>query len=66
MRVEQVGGVSLDKGLQETLGEDFKRAEPISIPLALAILLVAFGALIAAGVPVLLALSAVAAAMGLA
>ncbi|WP_460653794.1 MMPL family transporter [Kribbella endophytica] len=66
LRVEQVGGESIDKALSETLGEDFKRAEMFSLPVTLAILLVAFGALIAATVPLLLALSAVAAAIGLA
>jgi putative drug exporter of the RND superfamily len=65
LRVEQVGPGSLDKALSETLGKDFEKAELISLPLTLLILLVAFGALIAAGVPVLLALSAVGAAIGL-
>ena len=57
--------LSIDKALNETLGKDFKRAEMFSLPVTLAILLIAFGALIAAGVPLLLALSAVAAAIGL-
>ncbi|MFF4238216.1 MMPL family transporter [Actinomadura geliboluensis] len=65
LRVEQVGTGSTAKGLGETLGEDFKRAEFISLPLTLLIMLVVFGAVIAAGVPVALALSSVAAAMGL-
>ncbi|MEU4640721.1 MMPL family transporter [Micromonospora sp. NPDC023814] len=65
LRVEQVGGPSISKALNDTLGEDFKRAELLSLPVTLAILIIAFGALIAAGVPVLLALSSVAAAMGL-
>jgi RND superfamily putative drug exporter len=66
LRVEEVGGESIDKALSETLGKDFQRAEFISLPVTLIILLVAFGALIAAAVPLLLALSAVAAAIGLA
>ena len=65
LRIEQVGGPSIDKALDDTLGKDFKRAELLSLPVTLAILIIAFGALIAAGVPVLLALSSVAAAMGL-
>jgi RND superfamily putative drug exporter len=65
LRIEEVGGASIDKALNETLGEDFKRAEMFSLPVTLAILLVAFGALIAASVPLVLALSAVAAAIGL-
>ncbi|WP_431434905.1 MMPL family transporter [Actinophytocola sp.] len=65
LRVEQVGGASLDKALSETLGEDFQQAELISIPVTLLIMLLVFGALIAAGVPVLLAMSAVGTALGL-
>ncbi|PZF88683.1 MMPL family transporter [Micromonospora deserti] len=65
LRVEQVGGPSINKALDDTLGRDFQRAELLSLPVTLAILIIAFGALIAAGVPVLLALSSVAAAMGL-
>jgi putative drug exporter of the RND superfamily len=65
LMVEQVGGASLDKALSATLGDDFQKAELISIPVTLLIMLVVFGALIAAGVPVLLAMSAVGAALGL-
>ncbi|MFB6723886.1 MMPL family transporter [Kribbella sp. NPDC056345] len=65
LRIEEVGGLSIGQALEKTLGEDFKRAELFSLPVTLAILLIAFGALIAASVPLLLALSAVAAAIGL-
>ncbi|GAA3340473.1 MMPL family transporter [Amorphoplanes nipponensis] len=65
LQVEQVGGPSINKALDDTLGADFKRAELLSLPVTLAILIIAFGALIAAGIPVLLALSSVAAAIGL-
>lgn len=65
LRVEQVGGKSLNKALSETLGKDFQKAEFISIPVTLIIMLLAFGAVIAAGVPVLLAMSAVGSALGL-
>jgi RND superfamily putative drug exporter len=65
LRVEQVGGASLNSALSKTLGEDFQKAELISIPVTLVIMLVVFGALIAAGVPVLLAMSAVGTALGL-
>jgi putative drug exporter of the RND superfamily len=65
LRVEQVGTGSTAKGVTETLGEDFEKAELISLPLTLLILLVVFGAVIAAGVPVVLALSCVGAAIGL-
>ncbi|UWZ35606.1 MMPL family transporter [Dactylosporangium roseum] len=65
LRVEETGGPSIGQAMDDTLGKDFKRAEFLSLPVTFAILIVAFGALIAAGVPVLLALSSVAAALGL-
>ncbi len=65
LRIEEVGPGSIDRALSASLGKDFHRAELVSIPIALALLLLAFGAVIAAGIPVLLALSAVAAAVGL-
>ncbi|GAA3273283.1 MMPL family transporter [Dactylosporangium vinaceum] len=65
LRVEETGGPSISKAMDDTLGKDFKRAEYLSLPVTFAILVVAFGALIAAGIPVLLALSSVAAALGL-
>jgi RND superfamily putative drug exporter len=65
LRIEEVGGASIGKALNDTLGKDFQRAELLSLPVTLAILVIAFGALIAAGIPVLLALSSVMTAMGL-
>jgi putative drug exporter of the RND superfamily len=65
LRVEQVGDASLDRAISGQVASDFSRAERLSLPVTLGILLLTFGALIAAGVPVLLALSAVAAAIGL-
>ncbi|MGE5828657.1 MAG: MMPL family transporter [Micromonosporaceae bacterium] len=65
LRIEEVGGPSIEKALDETIGQDFQRAERLSLPITLLILLIAFGALIAAGVPLLLAMSSVAAALGL-
>jgi uncharacterized membrane protein YdfJ with MMPL/SSD domain len=64
-RVEEFGDASAGKALDASLGKDFKRAEYLSIPLTLAILLLAFGAIVAAGIPVLLALTAVLSALGL-
>ena len=65
LRVEQFGDASVSKALDETQGEDFARAEKLSLPITLLILVIAFGAIVAAGIPVLLALSAVAGTMGL-
>jgi RND superfamily putative drug exporter len=44
---------------------DLARAEQLSVPVTLAVLLIVFGTLVAAAVPVLLAVTAVAAALGL-
>jgi putative drug exporter of the RND superfamily len=65
LRVEEVGDASMPKAINKELGKSFGKATSISLPVTLIILLVAFGAIIAAGVPVLLALSAVFAAVGL-
>ena len=65
LRVESVGAGSLDRGVNQVLEDDFSRAELLSVPVALLVLLVAFGAVLAAGVPVLLALTSVTAALGL-
>ena len=63
--VGEFGDASMTKALDDTQGKDFKRAEYLSVPITLAILLVAFGAIVAAGIPVVLALTAVLAALGL-
>jgi uncharacterized membrane protein YdfJ with MMPL/SSD domain len=63
--VGEFGDASATKALDDTQGKDFHRAEYLSVPLTLAILLFAFGAIVAAGIPVLLALTAVMAALGL-
>lgn len=65
LRVEGVGGQSVGHGVNTAVDEDLSRAGLLSLPVTLAILLVVFGALFAAGVPLLLAFSAVAAATGL-
>ncbi|HET8641627.1 MAG TPA: MMPL family transporter [Pseudonocardiaceae bacterium] len=65
LRVEQVGAASIESGVWTLVGEDIAKSSQISLPVTLVILLVAFGAIVAAGVPVLLGLSAVAAAIGL-
>ena len=64
-RVEQFGAASATRALDETVGEDFKRAEYTALPITLGILIVVFGALVAAGIPMLLGLTAVFAAIGL-
>jgi uncharacterized membrane protein YdfJ with MMPL/SSD domain len=64
LRIEEVGDASGERALNKTLGKDFKRAEMLSIPLTLGILLAVFGSLVAAVVPVGLALTAFMAAGG--
>ncbi|MGC0415062.1 MMPL family transporter [Embleya sp. AB8] len=63
--VEQFGSASGDKWFKDTIAKDFTRAEWTAVPLALGILLVAFGAVVAALLPVALALTAFIAAGGL-
>nr|MDT0660791.1 MMPL family transporter [Micromonospora sp. DSM 115978] len=65
LRVEIVGDASAGRAVDDLLARDLARAGLFSVPVTLVVLLVAFGAIIAAGVPLLLALSAVAAATGL-
>jgi uncharacterized membrane protein YdfJ with MMPL/SSD domain len=64
-RIEEFGDASADKALTESFEDDFRRAEVTSLPITLIILLLAFGAVVAALVPLLLAATAVAAALGL-
>ena len=64
-RIEQFGEGSADKALSKAFEDDFKKAEVTSLPITLVILILAFGALLAAFVPLLLAVTAVAAAIGL-
>jgi RND superfamily putative drug exporter len=58
-------GVSAEKQLDEKFNKDLERAGLLSLPVTIVILVIAFGALVAAGIPLLLALSAVVATMGL-
>ena len=64
-RVEEFGDASAGKALSESFEDDFQKAEVTSLPITLIILLLAFGAVVAALVPLLLAATAVAAAIGL-
>jgi uncharacterized membrane protein YdfJ with MMPL/SSD domain len=63
--IEEFGQASSDYAMSKRMDRDMSRAEMTSLPLTIAILLIAFGALIAAGLPVLLAFSAVLAATGI-
>ncbi|GAA4468450.1 MMPL family transporter [Phytohabitans houttuyneae] len=65
LTIDQFGEASANKWFNDTILKDFHRAEWTAIPLALGILLVAFGALLAAVLPVGLAMTAFLAANGL-
>ena len=64
--IDAFGSASIEKEFdEEVLQKDFQKAEVTSLPVTLIILAIAFGTLVAAGIPLLLALTAVAATLGL-
>ena len=63
--IAEAGDGSFSKAYDDTQGKDFQKAEQLSLPITLLILIVAFGGLLIAGIPVALAMSAVVAAFGL-
>jgi uncharacterized membrane protein YdfJ with MMPL/SSD domain len=63
--IGEFGGASAAKETDDAFAHDLKSAGVYSVPLTLIILVVAFGALVAAGIPLLLALTAVFATFGL-
>jgi len=65
LKIQEFGDASVGAAIDRFLNNDLKRAETLSLPVTLLILVIAFGALIAASVPVLLAVSAVIATVGL-
>src|SRR6185369_7648517 len=65
LKIEEAGGASVDRSIGSITSKDFKKAEVTSVPVSLVLLLVVFGALIAAGIPLLLAGTAVISAISL-
>ncbi|MGW2817510.1 MMPL family transporter [Streptomyces sp. NPDC001415] len=65
LRIEEIGGASMNKTFSDAFGNDFQQAEYSAVPVAFGILLIAFGALVAALLPVALAITAIVATMGL-
>jgi RND superfamily putative drug exporter len=63
--VGEAGAISSGKALEEMFNNQLKQAGERSIPITIIVLLLVFGALVAVGVPLLLALSGVAATIGL-
>jgi uncharacterized membrane protein YdfJ with MMPL/SSD domain len=62
--IEQFGDASAEKALGKVFEDDFRKAEVTSLPTTLIVLVIAFGALAAAFVPLLLAITAVTGAIG--
>ena len=62
LRVAETGDASIGVAINSAL--NFSKAEATSVPITLILLLVVFGALVAAGIPILLALTALTAAIG--
>jgi anti-anti-sigma factor len=64
LRIEQFGDASADKAFTESFEDDLAKAGTLSVPITLLILVIAFGALVAAGLPLLLGLTSVIATLG--
>jgi len=63
--IGEFGDGSAQKGVETAYGNDLGKAGMLSLPVTLLILVLAFGALVAAGIPLLLGLTAVFATFGL-
>jgi RND superfamily putative drug exporter len=62
--VQETGDASSEHAISALVDRGLQRAELISVPITLLILILAFGALVAASVPLLLGVTSVAAAIG--
>ncbi|MEX2501229.1 MAG: MMPL family transporter [Trueperaceae bacterium] len=65
LRVALAGSVATTLELQEVSGRDARRGEAFGLPLSLLVLAVAFGALVAAGLPLLVAATTISVTLGL-
>ena len=63
--IEQFGGASANKAINKVISDDLKKAGELSLPVTLIILTITFGTLVAAGVPLLIGITSVLAALGL-
>src|SRR3954454_24377669 len=63
--IRQFGGASAGKAINSVIGGDLGKAGELSLPVTLIILIVTFGTLVAAGLPLLIGITAVLAALGL-
>ena len=65
VQIAETGDASIAKAVNDTMLSDLHRAEMLSFPITLVVLLIAFGALVAALLPLGLAVMAILAATGL-
>ena len=65
LRVQEAGDASIDRAINTVLSQGFRRAEATSVPITLVLLLLVFGALVSAGIPLLLAVTSVITALSL-
>ena len=63
--IGEFGDASAVDGVETAYADDLEKAGQLSLPITLLILVIAFGALVAAGIPLLLGLTAVIATFGL-
>src|SRR4051794_17077660 len=63
--IGEFGDASSQEGVETAFADDLAKAGTLSLPITLIILVLAFGTLVAAGIPLLLALTAVFATFGL-
>jgi putative drug exporter of the RND superfamily len=63
--VQEAGNASGDRAINGLVSSDLRKAEETSVPITLILLVVVFGALIAAGIPLLLAATSVITAISL-
>src|SRR4051794_2976952 len=65
LEIRQFGGASAGKAINQVINDDLAKAGELSLPVTLIILIVTFGTLVAAGLPLLIGITAVMAALGL-
>ncbi|MGA6165329.1 MMPL family transporter [Amycolatopsis magusensis] len=65
VRLVQTGDASVERGLSAQLGQGVLITKAITLPVTLLILFLVFGSLLAAGIPLLLALTAILGSVGL-
>ena len=61
--IDQFGDASANKAVNKTVNDDLAKAGELSIPITLIILLFAFGSFVAAGIPLLIGITSVIAAL---